>query len=143
MRVSAEGKSRGTEAAQQQSPGPTVCGTKPGDPCRHGADNRDGEWRRWGLHRRRSGDGDHKRQRRPDRDELHTVADAIGYALRRMAERNELADTDDETTRRCRLIDINFVISSSRCPLAAATGPETYTIVHNVRSRNVRRPRKT
>lgn len=67
-------------------------------------------------------------------DESHATLECKAARDRWRPRRNDLAPYAAETAVTRRSIDINFVIAAMRCPIAALTGPQTYTIVHNVRS---------
>lgn len=89
--------------------------------------------------RRRAGDEHHGRRHA---DETHATLECKADRDRWRPLRNDLAPCAAETAVTRGPIDINFVIAAVRCPLAALTGPQTYTLVHNVRSPMVIEARK-
>ena len=84
----------------------------------------------------RRGTGDERHGRR-HADESHATLPCKAAGERGDARPNDLPPRAAETAVARPPIDINFVIALMGCPLAALTGPQTYTIVHNVRSRIV------
>jgi hypothetical protein len=84
----------------------------------------------------RRGTGDERHGRR-HADESHATLPCKAAGELGDSRANDLPPCAAETAETRGPIDINFVIATVRCPLAALTGPQTYTIVHNVRSRIV------
>ena len=84
----------------------------------------------------RRGTGNERHGRR-HADESHATLPCKAAGERGYPQPNDLPPRAAETAVARGPIDINFVIALMGCPLAALTGPQTYTIVHNVRSRIV------
>ena len=84
----------------------------------------------------RRGTGDERHGRR-HADESHATLPCKAAGEPGYSRVNDLPPRAVETAATRGPIDIIFVIALDGCPLAALTGPQTYTIVHNVRSRIV------